>query len=100
MHRITAAAIADVSRPEGHSQLHCGMIACSPAVPVKTRTSAMMLTTMSTPNWIAMSTFWMRSDSTMPRALISVMAMMKKQPSSTLAVSDSASESRPRNLYR
>ena len=46
-----------------------------------------MLTTISTPNWMAISTFWMRSESTMPRALTQVMAMMKKEPSSTLAQS-------------
>ena len=32
------------SRPPGHSQASDGVIACSPAVPAKTRTNAMMLT--------------------------------------------------------
>ncbi len=96
MHRITACAIDEASSPEGHSQLSCGVIAWSPAVSLKTRTNAMMLTMISTPNWIAIRMFWMRSDSTMPRALINVIAMMKNEPSSTLAGRLSASESRPR----
>ena len=100
MHRMIAAAMECASRPPGHSQASDGVIACSPAVPAKTRTNAMMLTMISTPNWIAMSTFWIRSDSTMPRALTSVMAMMKNDPNSTLDHTFSASESRPRNRNR
>ena len=56
----------------------------------------MMLTMISTPNWMAISTFWTRSDTTMPRADSSVIAMMKKEPSSTFAVMFSARSSRPR----
>ena len=59
----------DTSRPLGHSQDSCGVIACAPAVPANTRTSAMMLTMISTPNWMAISTFCTRSETTMPRAL-------------------------------
>jgi hypothetical protein len=55
----------------------------------------MMLTMISTPNCIAIMMFWMRSDTTMPRALTSDIAMMKKEPSSTLAGRLSASESKP-----
>jgi hypothetical protein len=50
---------------------------------------------ISTPNCIAIMMFWMRSDTTMPRALTSDIAMMKKEPSSTLAGRLSASESKP-----
>lgn len=49
-HRMTAWAIEDMSSPPGHSHEREGLIACSPAVPVKTRISAMTLTVMSTPN--------------------------------------------------
>ena len=45
------------------------LIAWAPAVPANTRTSAMMLTMISTPNWTAIRTFCIRSDTTMPRAL-------------------------------
>ncbi len=100
MHRMIAAAIDDRSSPPGHSQDSCGVIACAPAFPAKTRMSAMMLTMISTPNWTAMRTFCIFSDTATPRALTSVMAMMKKEPSSTLATRLSASSSRPRNRYR
>jgi hypothetical protein len=50
MHRMIAAAIADMSNPLGHSQDSDGEMAWAPAVPLNTRISAMMLTTMSTPN--------------------------------------------------
>ena len=60
----------------------------------------MMLTMISTPNWTAIRTFCIFSDTTTPRALTSVIAMMKKEPSSTLAQRFSASSSWPRNLNR
>jgi hypothetical protein len=60
----------------------------------------MMLTMMSTPNWTAINTFWMRSETTMPRALTNVIAMMKNEPSVTFAQRFSASSSWPRNLNR
>ena len=44
-----------------------------------------MLTTTSTPNWMVISTLCMRSDSTMPRALTSVMAMMKNDAEQDLS---------------
>ena len=97
---MIAAAIDDMSRPEGQSQDSCGLIACAPAVPENTRMSAMMLATISTPNWMAIKTFCIFSDTTMPRADSSVIAMMKKEPSSTLANRFSASSSWPRNLNR
>ena len=95
-----AAAIDDESSPLGHNQDSCGMIACAPAVPANTRMSAMMLTMISTPNWTAMRTFCIFSETATPRALTSVMATMKKEPRSTLAQRFSARSSRPRNRYR
>ena len=100
MHRMIAAAIEWQSRPPGHSQDSCGLIACAPAVPANTRTSAMMLTTINTPNWMAISTFCIRSDTTMPRALTSVIATMKNDPSSHLGQEVLGQFSRPRNLNR
>ena len=52
------------------------------------------------PNWMNMSTDWMRSLMTMPRMLIHVITMMKKHPSATLAHRLSASESRCRKRSR
>ena len=57
MHRMIAAAIDETSRPLGHSQDNCGVIAWAPAFPENTRMSAMMLTMISTPNWMAINTF-------------------------------------------
>ena len=79
---------------------HSGLMAWAPAVSLNTRTRAITLTTMSTPNWIAMSTFCTRSLTTIPRADSSVMAMMKKHPRPTVAGTLSARESSPRNAYR
>lgn len=52
------------------------------------------------PNWMNMSTDWMRSLMTMPRMLIHVITMMKKHPRATLAQRLSASESRCRKRSR
>jgi hypothetical protein len=54
---MTAAAMDEESRPLGHSHDSDGLMACSPALPANTRTSAKMLTPTRTTNWIPMSTF-------------------------------------------
>ena len=62
MHKITGCAIDDASSPDGHSQLSCGVIAWSSGgFAEDPDQSAMMLTMISTPNWIAIRMFWMRS---------------------------------------
>ncbi len=100
MHRMTAAAICDWSRPPGHSHDHSGSIACGPARSRPTLTRAITLATINTANWMNMRIICIRSLMTMPRMLIQVIVMMKELPSNTRANRLSARASSPRSWNR
>src|ERR671916_281682 len=101
--RVALTKVENESIANGSNQLHDGVIACAPAFPIATRTSATTANTASITTSTASRTFCTLAEMSMPRTATQVIAAMKAIPtSSTQGLDESVpmpSASKSRNEY-